>query len=227
MSTLDLIKTNLKDNANRARTVNIVFMIFVAVSIFQFFFSIVLIGVFESGDYELTATFQVLESIIALAVFGLMIVSIVVFLNWFRRAYGNLHRAGVKHLEYSETMAIWAFFIPFVNLVRPYSIMKEIWNDTQSAIQKLDSDYSPNISTSLVGWWWGFHIFSNIVSTAIVRLSPEGVTLQELTTIAQADLFIHTMTAIDALLVVLMVRKISNMESKLFEESKKASDDFA
>ncbi len=74
-------------------------------------------------------------SLVIIFQFLLRIASIIVFLSWFRRAYGNLHRLGIKYLLQKELMAVWVWFIPIVWFYRPVQIMNEIWTETQKRIK--------------------------------------------------------------------------------------------
>src|SRR4249919_2196416 len=55
---------------------------------------------------------------------------IVSFIMWFRRAYWNLHQVNVSAAHFPEGWAAGAWFVPFINLIRPYRIMQQIWKGT-------------------------------------------------------------------------------------------------
>jgi hypothetical protein len=55
------------------------------------------------------------------------IVASILFLIWFHRAYKNLRPLGAVNLTYSPGWAVGGFFVPFLNLVRPFQVMREIW----------------------------------------------------------------------------------------------------
>lgn len=113
----------LKDNAKRAKTVMIVFGVLIVIIFMGLFSSYNLLQILENaqnGKYitEQEAEFvDLIQQIIVAFQLVVYIVSIIVFLNWFRRAYGNLHRLGLNSLKYKESMAIWAWFIPFVSFL--------------------------------------------------------------------------------------------------------------
>ena len=70
------------------------------------------------------------QGLVTLLLIAFYITSAVLFLNWFRRAYGNLRRAGVTYLRFSDSMAVWSWFIPVVSFYRPVQVMNEIWTET-------------------------------------------------------------------------------------------------
>jgi len=60
------------------------------------------------------------------------VVSAITFIQWFRRAYFNLHLR-VNRLSQTEGWAAGCWFVPIVNLFRPYQIMKEMFQATPPA----------------------------------------------------------------------------------------------
>jgi hypothetical protein len=76
------------------------------------------------------------------------------FLLWFRRAYRNLPALGADDLSASATEAVLSFFVPVVNLFRPYQLTKEIWRG--SDLSALDPEQKVVFSSALVGYWWTF-----------------------------------------------------------------------
>jgi len=82
--------------------------------------------------YNKTATkaFFKIELILCTIYFIFYSISVITFIMWFRRAYFNLHQK-VNHLSYSEGWAAGSWFVPIINLYRPYQIMKEIYIETK------------------------------------------------------------------------------------------------
>ena len=78
-------------------------------------------GVFSEAEAQAN---NLRVQLVAILVLIIRLASIIVFIMWFRRAYNNLHKIGVPHLEFSEGWGAGAWFVPFINLARPYTIMK-------------------------------------------------------------------------------------------------------
>ncbi|TYZ10545.1 DUF4328 domain-containing protein [Hymenobacter lutimineralis] len=70
----------------------------------------------------------------------------VFFLQWFRRAYFNIREAGIR-TQHTDGWAVGAWFIPFLNFVRPYTIMKEVWYGTLQMAGRYRGH-------TLLRWWW-------------------------------------------------------------------------
>jgi hypothetical protein len=92
-----------------------------------------------------------------------VICGIVTLLIWMYRAYRNLGPLLARNLDYSAGWAIGAWFIPLVNFVLPFIIMREIWNGSDPKIEEnnkftRDQACTPDI---LVTWWLSF-LISNV-----------------------------------------------------------------
>ncbi len=218
----------LKDNLERAKSLVLVFWLFCAVtfvSILLELYELSLLKEIEIGNVitDSRADF----SDISIMISGLLqvlfyIATIVVFLNWFRRAYGNLKRIKIR-TESDETMAIWSFFIPIYNLFKPYNIMREIWEKSQQAIKKIDASYLFNKNAYLIGLWWFLFIVSGILDRASFKLSLKQDTIEQLITGTQVSLLSEFLSIIEAIVVIYMVKNISQIESVLAKKVKTLS----
>lgn len=67
--------------------------------------------------------------IISVLFFGLLlsIIKVILFLYWYYKAYHNLYAFNAKGLSYSPRMAVVWWFIPIINLWKPFTAFKEIW----------------------------------------------------------------------------------------------------
>jgi hypothetical protein len=105
----------------------------------------------------------------------LNIAIVVFFIQWFRRSYNNLHKLGIKDLSYTEGWAAGAWFVPIVNLFRPFIIMNEIWVVTQQVYTSSDEELSKEEkSLYLVNIWWSFWIISLIFEIVLLSLETEA-----------------------------------------------------
>jgi len=71
--------------------------------------------------------FLALTQLVALLAAGIL------FLCWFHRAYANLRAFGTEGLPHGPGWAVGYWFIPFVNLVRPATAARDIWNASDPA----------------------------------------------------------------------------------------------
>ncbi len=134
------------------------------------------------------------------------VLAAVMFIRWFRRAYFNLHLK-FNHLSFKETQAVWCWFIPFVNLVQPFNIMREMWNTTTEYVKEQSSNLR-----SIVGWWWAFYLINNIVSNVVSRVYREAEDMESIIEANMAEFYITPLDFIAAILAIIMVRKYSEYE---------------
>jgi hypothetical protein len=88
-------------------------------------------------------------------------VAIFTFFTWLHRMYQNLPSLGQGEIRFSAWGAVGYFFIPFVNLVRGFQVMDHLWKRSQPLAEPPPTGMTLR-SSSLVGWWWGIHLSTNV-----------------------------------------------------------------
>ena len=180
----------------------------------------------QNGNYtqeEATAN-DVRHQAIAYSNVAIYIVCIVLFIMWFRRAYNNLNLSERVYTKYPEGWAAGAWFVPFLNLARPYFIMKEIWEKTQEATHNLIS-FKPS---KIVGWWWVIWIINNIGTNFINRYFKES-NVEELISSTIAALIFNSIELIALILLIIIMKNVmlfeKNLHESLLEENESESED--
>ena len=167
---------------------------------------------------NLSDTLDILSGIISL---GISITTIVLFIRWFRRAYYNLHSIQSSEVSFQEGWAAGAWFIPFLNLVRPYQIMREIWTGTQRAMPHRYPDILP---ATLVGSWWALYLIMNITANISLRMAMGVEDIDDLINVAIASIIVEIITIPAAIIAIQVVKKISSFEDALWEEAQNPSE---
>ncbi len=209
----------LKDNSGRAKTVVTSFYVFIPVTLLA-----IALGIYNYqnyGDYALGTDDNIiimLQGLVGLGQVVINIVLIVVFINWFRRAYANLHRMGIGYLSHTDLHAAWCWFVPILNLFRPYQIMSEIWSETQHQVKKLNDAFQVNTTNGFIGAWWALYLISRFVSNYATRKSFQSYSIEDLENSALLTIISDLLHLISAILALMVVKKISGMESLLTHE---------
>ncbi|WP_192347076.1 DUF4328 domain-containing protein [Algoriphagus sp. Y33] len=123
------------------------------------------------------------QEIIVIVYFLCMILAAISFLFWFRRAYFNLHQK-LKTLEFNEGWAVGSWFVPFLNLVRPYKIMKELYSESAFWLKMKGIDVERDHDRYLLAWWilW---IISTVVGRIVSKMAEDTLDdMIELTQVA-------------------------------------------
>lgn len=134
---------SLKPNGQRAKnaiTLLWIVLIVDVISLISGYFQYDLIQTVADGGYisdEAATANDLREQIIGVTYMIVLLVSAVTFIQWFRRAYFNLHQR-VVNLSHSEGWAAGAWFVPILNLFRPYQIMKELFVETKKLLIQKD-----------------------------------------------------------------------------------------
>ncbi len=90
-------------------------------------------------------------------------ISFILLMVWFHHSYRNLASYNNMGLKYSAGWAVGSFFVPLLNLFRPYQIAQEIWTASDPEASTVGWKQS-KISLVIIFWW-------------ISMLSYSGVTL--------------------------------------------------
>jgi len=219
--------TIIWNNSNRAKVLIVVFWIVIfsgILSIYSDVLELDLLKRIERGtDYtleELDAN-DSRQSLIAIFYAVVSIISIVVFLNWFRRAYGNLHRLKIKNLNESESSAVWYWFIPILNLYKPVKIMSEIHNETLDYISNKSTVKNGGVISLLITIWWVLHIVVNVISNIVLRYAwKSDDSVSAMINSTESYIFTEALRIIESLIVIFMVYKISQNETELARQVK-------
>lgn len=124
------------------------------------------------GDEAELTPGQLAFTLTVMIYIAFVIVRMVLALRWFWRANKNA-RALSHGLETTPGWAWGFFFIPFMNLFRPFKTMEEIWASSQSPHGWKGVD-----TPVLMRWWWGLWLVGNGVDNLGGRLLDGVDTMQ-------------------------------------------------
>jgi hypothetical protein len=207
--------TLLSDNTQRAKNSLIAFYILAfcqALLMLSSFLQYLVLKKVENGNYTQEELEQndLRHQIIAFTNIAVFIVCIVLFIMWFRRAYFNLHQTNKVSTEFTEGWAAGAWFVPFLNLVRPYYIMKEIWNKTQYATNNLLT-HKPS---TIIGWWWALWLIFNLGNNILSKIF-KGSNLQDLMNDTLSTIFMGVVEMAALILLIIIIKQVSVFEQNL------------
>ncbi len=212
----------LKNNSKRAKYTIILawaLVVFSFISLISSFFQYMLIQDALSGitiTEERANANDIREGIIGIIILILYIPFLTTFIAWFKRAYSNLHKK-VIGLSYKESWGILSWFVPILNLYRPYKIMIELYEETKEILLTTYSDFEDELSTEFVGWWWSFWIISNTISQVILRYSKRAETIYQLKILTVGGIISEIVSIILFLFIIKLVKDYSYAEELLFE----------
>lgn len=182
-----------------------------------------LVDALKSDEFtdELIAQSDAVVRITSLLYLISLIACAVFFIRWLRRAYANLHRLGTWILSFQEGWAAGAWFVPIMNLGRPYTIVRETWRETQHAIPgKVEAEGEK--SAAIINGWWTCWLIYNIGSSIAARIGSDR-DIDDLILRLKVSVYLDVFGIAAAILAIVMIRQLSQFELEL--ESVQRSED--
>jgi hypothetical protein len=215
----EIAKKMVRPNDQRAKWAVIMVAVVMALDVISLLSSLMqldLLNQLNSGlfisDEALTSN-DTREQTIGILYIIAFIISGVVFIQWFRRAYYNLQlRTG--NCEYSDGWAAGAWFTPIISLFRPYQIMLELWEKTTDFINA-KSNANLSKSSALIGVWWLLWIVSNYIGKYIIKYSFSSKTLEDYIDLTVANAIDAFFSILLAVITILMIKAYSKREELL------------
>lgn len=142
------------------------------------------------------------------------VISIVFFIQWFRRAYYNLHQK-IHYLNYKEGWAAGSWFIPIINLYRPYLIMRELFLETEEFLHKRNVPSIGKPRQTGYIWWWPCWLLTLFISNTIFQLSLEAKAIDLIIKLSLAEMGNTVLRMILCLITVRMIKEYASLERQL------------
>jgi len=159
------------------------------------------------------------QSRIGLAQFWVYLVTVVFFLRWIHRAYRNLPALGEPHPEHSPRWAVGGFFVPFLNLVRPFQIVREIWCVSDPGFSTASSEFGfvraqAMSAPTLVKAWWASFLIASAAGNFVARMTRSGgrKTAEDLWFLTWLIIATDLLSVVAAILAILVIRNIDQRQ---------------
>lgn len=151
-------------------------------------------------------------------------VAFLVFIAWSYRAYKNVS-INSDYTAYNPSWAIWCYFVPILNFIRPQQVMNDIIKRNTKLMQTIDSKHNYKFPLSIISFWWLLYIayyISNQLSLSITKDSYiYDTTAYDMSTVGICKSLFFILVAIIQIKMVLYVKGI---ESKIFEINKQGDE---
>jgi hypothetical protein len=150
------------------------------------------------------------QSVIGLAYLGVFIVTSIAFLKWIHRANLNCRGFGAQAMKFTPGWSVGYFFIPFLNLVRPYQAMKEIWKVSENP-----SAWQSASTSALLGWWWALWLISGFLGQMVFRTSMNATTIDQLQATTGLSIFSSFVGIPLCLVAINLIKSIAGMQERV------------
>ncbi len=145
----------------------------VITTVFNFFLLTLEVTRGGLGSHEGAELYEALTGLVALFFLSTWLLSAVTFLSWLHRAVKNLSALGARKLRFTPRWAVGWFFVPVMDLIRPYEAVTELWHASDPAIPSYEP--ASRAAPAPVRWWWSLFILSALTGRLANQLSlPTG-----------------------------------------------------
>ena len=150
---------------------------------------------------------------IAWAAIALYVVTGLLFIVWFNEAYKNVSRLGVSGARWSAGWSVGAWFVPFLNLVRPKQILNDIWRGSDPRLPA-GSSLSWDNPPWLYQVWWGLWILAWVVDRVTYASLGNADTLSALSSAAYKMMLSDIVDLIGAGFAIAVVYSLTSRQRK-------------
>jgi hypothetical protein len=104
---------------------------------------------------------------------GATVVGAIIVLCFFLpQANRNARALTGGNMRFSPASTMWWFFVPIMNLFRPYQAVREIW---QSSTAPPERNFTVQPAPSWLRLWWGTWLVFNLLASVTERLAKRGM----------------------------------------------------
>jgi hypothetical protein len=143
---------SLRQESRRARTAGLLLVAGIVITACQL--------VSGLGELFVADGFRLFRGVLQVLGFPVLLVTGIVFLRWVHTACRVLTLTGTRQTKFTPGWAVGSWFIPFLNLARPYQILKDLWQ--RSSVQNLDNDPSIEPTPVVLPVWWTTYLTSGV-----------------------------------------------------------------
>jgi len=96
------------------------------------------------------------------------------FLCWLYLSRANLRAFGMRRMQYKRIWTVSGFFVPALNLIRPYQVVREVW---QASDPESDDAFGWKYTEAplLLSLWWGSLLGWGVLEAIALVIQTSGL----------------------------------------------------
>lgn len=161
------------------------------------------------------ASNDIREGLVAIAALGLYLLTAIFFLKWLYRANANSHTFGADAMIFTPGWSVGYFFIPFMNLFKPYQAVQEI-----SKVTRDPADWRSQPNSFSVTAWWFLWIATGILGQIAMRASTNATTIEQFKVVTIVAMVGSVVSIVLCIFVIRMVHEIGSLQDARIEGSR-------
>ncbi len=157
----------------------------------------------------------------------LFAVTALAFVLWTYAARSNLRALGARRINYTTAWSVVGWWVPGLNVVRPYQVLREIWKASDPITTDRFAWKQSRTPALLVLWWAAFVGFVSLEIIAALMTLSAGIDVPKFQFARAVSIGADTCAAISASLAYFVVTKITDAQHEKWElrEQYRAIDD--
>jgi hypothetical protein len=165
------------------------------------------------ADVESFDRLTQLESIVNVGELMLLAMSAIAFIIWMHRAYKNVIAFNTPNLRYSPGWAVGGWFVPFLNLARPYQVMREIALASNPAIEAMSrTDRERHPTPAVINCWWTFFLVRGVLSRVANNMLRPDASIDDVVAVSYVNVFYGLASCAAAALAIATIRRIDRLQ---------------
>ncbi len=146
-------------------------------------------------------------------------------LLWTYAARSNLRALGARRLDYRTPWSVAGWWIPGLNFVRPYQVLREIWKASDPAVSDRFEWKQAPTPRILILWWVAFVAFLSFELVSLAMSLAASGALVKFQFARVTSILADTCGAISASLAWFVVTKITDAQVEKWELRDETVDD--
>jgi len=162
-----------------------------------------------------------LASVLAISILaGLVgLLNFIVFLLWYYRNHKNLPALGASELRFTPGWAVVLWFIPILNLWKPYQVTVEVMKASDPAVGRTDSEARKGMTRPpyVLAWWLFNFVAVGVIILAYVIAALDAEIRADAPETGWYSIVEAIVTVIGAWLTIKLVQEIDARQVKKIE----------
>ena len=138
---------------------------------------------------------------------------VVLFCVWIFRANRDARALGAVGMRFTPGWCVGWFFVPVMNLFRPYQAVVETWKASGPGDA---TPWQQRESSSLLGVWWTIWMVSNFLWLTVVRCSLSADYMEELLVISWLAVVSDLVDVLLAIVAASVVRDVHDRQQSTY-----------
>lgn len=154
------------------------------------------------------------STLIGLVSLLLMVATIVCFIRWLTQARRNVVAMGARGLVHSREWAVWGWFVPILNLFRPYQVIEEVWRGSSAQFGRALAVMAAPVP-SILGIWWGAWLVNGVLGQIAFRMTrglTDAADLADYIQVERMIAFSGIASVVAAFLAIRVVRGLDDAQ---------------